>query len=226
MQQRRKETAQAQSRRGFTLLEKIVAVALILVLLLITYATLSRAHRQGQVTTTLSHLRQLYQANALYTANHDELFLPLNLATGSETPQMERFKQALLPYTTEEAFFSPLDRYAGKPCPSLNGPNLCEISSFEIQPLLQAAEAQNEPGDEWLVVPWPEIRSWKLGDQPAVFLSSVQLAERFDLQVDGVTVQKSKTNMGENTALLFVDGSTRFVPLSQLTRENQPSASQ
>jgi hypothetical protein len=208
------------------LLEKIAAVALILVLLLITYATLSRAHRQGQVTTTLSHLRQLYQANALYTANHDDLFLPLNLASGSGPPQMKRFKQALLPYTTNEAFYSPLDKYAGKPCPSLNGPNLCEISSFELQPLLNEASQRKEPGSQLLVTSWPEILSWRTGDQPALFLSSVLLSDPVVLEVYGENLQTNRTNMGENIALLFVDGSTRFVPLSEFARESQPSASQ
>lgn len=208
------------------MLEKIAAVALILVLLLITYATLSRAHRQGQVTTTLSHLRQLYQANALYTANHDDLFLPLNLASGSGPPQMKRFKQALLPYTTNEAFYSPLDKYAGKPCPSLNGPNLCEISSFELQPLLNEASQRKEPGSQLLVTSWPEILSWRTGDQPALFLSSVLLSDPVVLEVNGEDLQTNRTNMGENIALLFVDGSTRFVPLSEIARESQPSASQ
>jgi hypothetical protein len=208
------------------LLEKIAAVALILVLLLITYATLSRAHRQGQVTTTLSHLRQLYQANALYTANHDDLFLPLNLASGSGPPQMKRFKQALLPYTTNEAFYSPLDKYAGKPCPSLNGTNLCEISSFELQPLLNEASQRKEPGSQLLVTSWPEILSWRTGDQPALFLSSVLLSDPVVLEVYGENLQTNRTNMGENIALLFVDGSTRFVPLSEFARESQPSASQ
>jgi hypothetical protein len=207
------------------LLEKIAAVALILVLLLITYATLSRAHRQGQVTTTLSHLRQLYQANALYTANHDDLFLPLNLASGSGPPQMERFKQALLPYTTNEAFYSPLDKYAGKPCPSLNGPNLCEISSFELQPLLNEASQRKEPGSQLLLTSWPEILSWRTGDQPALFLSSVLLSDPVVLGVNGENLQTNRTNMGENIALLFVDGSTRFVPLSEFASDGRRGGS-
>jgi len=62
------------SRRGFTLVELLVVIALICLLAGMLFPVLMKAHRAGQRVTCLNHLRQLGLAFTLYIDSHDNEF--------------------------------------------------------------------------------------------------------------------------------------------------------
>jgi prepilin-type N-terminal cleavage/methylation domain-containing protein/prepilin-type processing-associated H-X9-DG protein len=63
---------QETRRRGFTLVELLVVVALIVLLAALIFPVFGAARERARGTTCLSHLRQIDQAYLLYVADWDE----------------------------------------------------------------------------------------------------------------------------------------------------------
>jgi prepilin-type N-terminal cleavage/methylation domain-containing protein len=64
-------------RRGFTLIELLVVIAIIAILAALLFPVFARAKAAAKTSATISNLRQLGAAFALYTADHDDV-LPLS----------------------------------------------------------------------------------------------------------------------------------------------------
>lgn len=62
------------SRRGFTLVELLVCIGLILMLLAILLPAVRRSIEAGKQVTCLNHMRQIAQATLLYTHENDDHF--------------------------------------------------------------------------------------------------------------------------------------------------------
>lgn len=61
-------------RRGFTLIELMVVIAIISVLAAILFPVFARAKAQAKQTTCLSNLKQIGDAMVLYMADYDDIF--------------------------------------------------------------------------------------------------------------------------------------------------------
>jgi prepilin-type N-terminal cleavage/methylation domain-containing protein len=95
-----------QHKRGFTLAEVIIVIAIIAILGAITFSTFGPAREKGRQTVCMSNLKNIYQALMMYGADyegHDHL-------PGLENIPLEPFLMPtmLLPYTgTNEILFCP-----------------------------------------------------------------------------------------------------------------------
>lgn len=69
-------TASVQARRGFTLVELLVVVAIVALLVGLLLPSLGRAREAGRAGVCLSNQRQLLAAVLLYGADHDERAAP------------------------------------------------------------------------------------------------------------------------------------------------------
>src|SRR5690349_17309001 len=68
--------SQMKHRTAFTLLELLVAIAIISILLALLLPSLAAARRSGQATVCASNLRQLATANLAYAADNADYFVP------------------------------------------------------------------------------------------------------------------------------------------------------
>ena len=75
----------ALREKGFTLVELLVAVAIIAILVALLLPTLARAKDQAMSARCLSGLKQMANASAAYTAEYDNYLFPDNWASWSVT---------------------------------------------------------------------------------------------------------------------------------------------
>ena len=112
-------------RRGITLIEVLIVVAVILIVAAISFPVFSRAKESAKATACLGNLSQIGKALALYAIDHDNRFPPYNTIDSAELTRgvppeekLERepgalFKKALLPYgLADEQFYCPSDPLA------------------------------------------------------------------------------------------------------------------
>lgn len=92
------------SCRAFTIIEMIIVIAIILILLSITYLVVMRAKEGSRRMTCLSYLNQLCQSVSIYVADYDQTF-PLAIYVRSESGQTCLFtvSHALWPYLREQS---------------------------------------------------------------------------------------------------------------------------
>ncbi len=115
-------------RRGVTLVEVLIVVAVILIIAAITFPVFSRAKESAKATACLGNLAQIGKALAIYAIDHDNRFPPYNTIDSAELTRgvpieefFERepgalFKNALLPYgLADEQFYCPSDPLARSP---------------------------------------------------------------------------------------------------------------
>lgn len=65
-----------KSRRGFTLVEMLVVIGIILVLAAILFPVLTAATRAARKAACMSNLRQLYMAQKMYSDDYDRTLVP------------------------------------------------------------------------------------------------------------------------------------------------------
>lgn len=136
-------------RKGFTLLELLVVVAIIALLAAVLFPVFSRAREKGRQTACFSNLRQVGLAFALYTDDSDGLMpdrrdlkksLPGGYRPWSAWPPSDPRGGwaiiALAPYVRNEAIWS---------CPSVTGSPIGEAA-----PVLQETGRPGEVSRYWL----------------------------------------------------------------------------
>ena len=112
-------------RRGVTLVEVLIVVAVILTIAAISIPVFSRAKESAKATVCLTNLSQIGRALAIYAIDHDNRFPPYHTvdsapltqgATVEESLEKEPgalFKKALLPYGLADGqFYCPSDPLA------------------------------------------------------------------------------------------------------------------
>ena len=87
-------------RRGFTLVELLVVLAILSILAGLLFPVFAAARRAAQATVCLSDFRSVTVATLLYTADYDDRLMPLNHRPAQEPdPRQDRvWPQILLPY--------------------------------------------------------------------------------------------------------------------------------
>lgn len=90
-------------KRAFTLIELLVVIAIIAILAAILFPVFTQAKVAAQRTTSISNLRQVGMAVAMYTVDF-EAFPPMHLGT---VEPRRRWVDALFPYVKNEQIFVP-----------------------------------------------------------------------------------------------------------------------
>ncbi len=117
-------------RRAFTLIELLVVIAIVAILAAILFPVFAQAKRAAKDSTTISNLKQLGTAFALYEGDHDDVFPAAVHSVGGERldggwvyidalyANPSRFdvrRGSLFPYVkSAEVYRSPLDKDASK----------------------------------------------------------------------------------------------------------------
>src|SRR5688572_271338 len=139
-------------KRGFTLIEILVVIAIIAILAAIIFPVFAASREKARSTACLSNLRQLGNGYMLYVQDHDELF-PLN----AQAPTRPGIR----------AYYSPPNLVASRSTPqhvawySTQGPNAVYpyTRSYEIWACPSGAPADLNSGD-------PEMRNLTPGVRP------------------------------------------------------------
>lgn len=96
-------------KRGFTLIELMVVIAMVVALVTILLPSIVRARAQAQQAVCMSNARQVTAAVMQYAAESDQYFLPLSSPTGQVglAPDVGHNQAilALLPYLRNSAVF-------------------------------------------------------------------------------------------------------------------------
>jgi len=100
----------AHGRRGFTLAEMLVVVAIILVVIGLLSVAMSSARRSARTTTCLAQLRALQVAQMAYATDHRGHFVDVGLPHGGLGFEEAAWINTLMPYYDNRlALRSPLD---------------------------------------------------------------------------------------------------------------------
>lgn len=110
--------------RGFTLVEILAVIVIIAIVAAIAFPIFAKARGKANATTCINNMKQLYQALAMYSADHDGLLPPyqnniktgVGVGSGPITFIPERGRElitSLEPYTkSSDIWFCPSDKYA------------------------------------------------------------------------------------------------------------------
>lgn len=94
------------NRRGFTLTELLVVVAIISIVAAILFPVLSAAQIQARKSVCLSNHRSAYQATYLYIGDYDDRFMPVSYVQDGANSRNDRtWVQMLMPYTKSFPIF-------------------------------------------------------------------------------------------------------------------------
>lgn len=102
----------AASRRGFTLVELLLVLAIIAILAGMLFPVFAMARRAAQTTSCLSNFRNSTRAALLYTSDYDDGLFPMNQTPGeTPNPEFDRvWPQLLRPYAGDfNVFACPAD---------------------------------------------------------------------------------------------------------------------
>ncbi len=94
-------------RRGFTLVELLVVLAIIAIVSGLLFPVFATVRRSAQATSCLAHFSQATQATLLYTGDYDDRLMPVNHRPGlAPDPMTDRvWPQILLPYVRDFRVF-------------------------------------------------------------------------------------------------------------------------
>jgi len=83
------------NKKGFTLIEMLVVIAIIAILATLVVAGFSKAKDHTNTTRTLSNLRQLYQANVMHALEYDGYYVPSVVGSNGWWLNSDEFGQFL-----------------------------------------------------------------------------------------------------------------------------------
>jgi prepilin-type N-terminal cleavage/methylation domain-containing protein len=89
------------ARRGFTLIEMIVVIAILLLLMGLLIPVLSRARAEGRRAACKSNLSQLAKAIHMYVTDHQSTY-PVLASRPTVNTGMTSLKKLLMPYIKDE----------------------------------------------------------------------------------------------------------------------------
>ncbi|MCU0316680.1 MAG: type II secretion system GspH family protein [Fimbriimonadaceae bacterium] len=197
-------------RVGLTLVEVLVATAILIVLSGLVFAISKAAISRAQLTSCASNLRQVGQASFLYLAdNADQLppFVTESSAFGlgngnfqTVAADLAGWKKALLPYAgSNEVFYCPMDsaRKSGVELWSISGSTTTVETSYRM-----------------MVV--PQYYFWNGRTVQSKAFSTIEPKFPFmsDLGIIDRATNRIHTFHGDKSNVLFHDGSTKTVPAS------------
>lgn len=230
----------ATRRRGFTLVELMVVLAIVGLLAALLFPVFARAKRAAQELGSLSNMRQMGLALAMYAADHEGWFPAVkeNLAD----PRMTTWVDEVQPYTKARLLRrSPLDdspAWADLANPRLTSYGLNAYFDFRHPPYFGCSLDETVRPSETVVV--AELRVRLLGSEflvrgdhfhPQYYGNPARVANaRFQtLQWDPVRRLPRMTVFDEQTLVgpyIFADGHAARVPWPALWRQQdgQPPA--
>lgn len=98
-------------KRGFTLVEMLVAIGIIALLMAIGWPVMASARARARRTQCVSNLRQIGMAVNMYADNHEGFFPFASVMPSTEEDNgMGRICDRLAPYTSPGLFECPSDR--------------------------------------------------------------------------------------------------------------------
>jgi hypothetical protein len=200
-------------RLGLSLLETLIVIGIVVLIAALLIPLGGHLMRESKIATTLSNLSQIYSSSQLYFADNDDRYLPVDWVTPMND-YAERFKLAVKPYGSEEIFWSPLDRFARKECPHLV--TSCTVASFENDLFITRMALEDEilPYPKVTSMPMSNIQNWSVPAERVVLLKSISLREPIITEgVDGKEIVYNSSNIGNESAYLFADGSAKFMPI-------------
>lgn len=106
-----------RSRHAFTLLELIVAVAIVAILASILFPVFSRAKEQAKASVCLSNFKQVTFSMMLYQADYDDRYVLSKYSTdvNATSAHDKTWVQLVLPYGKEFRLFRCPSDYTGRP---------------------------------------------------------------------------------------------------------------
>lgn len=99
-------------KRGFSLVELVIACAIVIVIAALVSFVYLRSSDRGKVAKCLSNLGQLGLAVKLYAEDYDDCTPVVSLGN---LEQLRIWKDAVKPYASDEVFYCPSDRSARNP---------------------------------------------------------------------------------------------------------------
>src|SRR5688500_13924616 len=104
-----------ESRSGFTLVELLVVIAVIVILAAILFPVFAQVREKGRQTACLSNVKQMAAGLMMYVQDYDEVFPPvLGFEPGQTYYYQASWMNRLQPYIRNVALFV---------CPSANRRN-------------------------------------------------------------------------------------------------------
>jgi prepilin-type processing-associated H-X9-DG protein len=190
-----------RSRAGFTVLELLVVIAVLILLAAVLFPVLARARGAAQRTQCLSQLGQLARAHAVYVQDWDDQF-PEWAQPG---PPWRFWPELLRPYVRDARLF--------RDPAAVRKPSAQEVTLLADYTLLtwQQGGRRDDPGEPAQRWPGP----------PLSLADVVRSAETISL-MDGSTTTRStqggvlRHSRGMNAA--FVDGHVRWLSRDELWR--------
>jgi prepilin-type N-terminal cleavage/methylation domain-containing protein/prepilin-type processing-associated H-X9-DG protein len=190
------------SRRGFTLMELLVVMAVMVILAGLLFPVMAAARDRARKTTCLSNLRQIAAAQALYLQDYDERFphwLQDNPASPDPTAPYSYWTERFQPYIRSEAAFHD-PGFSRIPWP-VSGLKLADYSLMTWGP-----GGKGSWGDPYWC--WPG---------PSLTLAQVVRPSETCSVADGYTTTQetqawSLTRHGLGLNVAFVDGHARWLP--------------
>lgn len=102
----------ARSPRGFSLIELLVAMAIVAVLIGLLFPTIGALRQRGRVVHDLNNMRQLAIAHVAYMSDHDTSLIDAGLPHGAPQDESVAWINTLSPYLdgSTDVIQSPLDQ--------------------------------------------------------------------------------------------------------------------
>lgn len=212
-----------RTRKGFTLVELLVVIAVVAILSSVLMPVFSRARAAARSSVCVTNLRQIGQAFAMYTQDWDGL-LPSAMPYAPVAPVGRAWMTALQPYLSDAQVYV---------CPE----NTLSVPSYAYNTLLgfprllgtaygysgMAIDAVTVPTNTFLIYDTPNNRADvnNLNGATGSYMAYVipgQLSERHPewetAYRERLQWQRPRHSDGNN--VVFVDGHVRWIRLAQL----------